>query len=222
MRTLPIILLPLTALLVIGCVNPSGETVPKDDYDAVVQAYEDLKASAEVTRNGYIEQAAAVDNILQELSQISGSTAVLRSDVEQGTARLNQVEVIENSIDEIKSKLDQLERLTKDNAAYKKMVSSLKSVIAEKEKEIEGLRAEIQAKDRTITEQNEKISAQHGTILLRQASRTGRGQKQQRRQHRHGDSLQFVPPLFIRDRIFTACRSTMAPPDPPLGSISPP
>jgi chromosome segregation ATPase len=156
----------LTALLVIGCVNPSGETVPKNDYDAVVQAYEDLKASAEVTRNGYIEQAAAVDNILQELSQISGSTAVLRSDVEQGTARLNQVEVIENSIDEIKSKLDQLERLTKDNAAYKKMVSSLKSVIAEKEKEIEGLRAEIQAKDRTITEQNEKISAQHGTILL--------------------------------------------------------
>jgi chromosome segregation ATPase len=156
----------LTALLVIGCMNPSGETVPKDDYDAVVQAYEDLKASAEVTRNGYIEQAAAVDNILQELSQISGSTAVLRSDVEQGTARLNQVEVIENSIDEIKSKLDQLERLTKDNAAYKKMVSSLKSVIAEKEKEIEGLRAEIQAKDRTITEQNEKISAQHGTILL--------------------------------------------------------
>lgn len=166
MRTLPIILLPLTALLVIGCMNPSGETVPKDDYDAVVQAYEDLKASAEVTRNGYIEQAAAVDNILQELSQITGSTAVLRSDVEQGTARLNQVEMIEDSIDEIKTKLDQLERLTQDNTAYKKMVSSLKSVIAEKEKEIEDLRAEIQVKDRTITEQNEKISAQHGTILL--------------------------------------------------------
>ena len=166
MRTLPITLLSLAALLAFGCTNPSGETVPKDDYDAVVQAYEDLKASAEVTRNGYIEQAAAVDNILQELSQISGSTAVLRSDLEQGTARLNQVEMIENSIDEIKTKLDLLERLTKDNAAYKKMVSSLKSVIAEKEKEIEGLRTEIQAKDRTITEQNEKISAQHGTILL--------------------------------------------------------
>ena len=166
MRALPITRLPLAALLVIGCMNPSNETVPKDDYDAVVQAYEDLKASAEVTRNGYIEQAAAVDNILQELSQISGSTAVLRSDLEQGTARLNQVEMIEESIDGIKMKLDQLERLTKDNAAYKKMVSSLKSVIAEKEKEIEGLRAEIQAKDRTITEQNEKISAQHGTILL--------------------------------------------------------
>ena len=166
MRTLPITLLALAALLAIGCVHPSGETVPKDDYDAVVQAYEDLKASAEVTRNGYIEQATAVDNILQELSQLSGSTAVLRSDVEQGTARLNQVEMIESSIDEIKGKLDRLERLTKDNAEYKKVVSSLKAVLAEKEKEIESLRAEIQSKDRTITEQNEKISAQHGTILL--------------------------------------------------------
>ena len=166
MRTLPIISLALSLLLAAGCVTQTGETVPKDDYDAVVQAYEDLKASAEVTRNGYIEQATAVDNILQELSQLSGSTAVLRSDVEQGTARLNQVEMIENSIDEIKGKLERLERLTKDNAEYKKVVSSLKSVLAEKEKEIEDLRAEIQSKDRTITEQNEKISAQHGTILL--------------------------------------------------------
>ena len=145
---------------------PKGETVPKEDYDTVVQAYEDLKASAEVTRNGYIEQAAAVDNILQELSQISGSTAVLRTDVEQGTARLNQVEMIENSIQDIKGKLDQLERLTRDNAEYRKVVSSLKTVIAEKEKEIEDLRAEIVEKDRTISEQNETITAQHGTIVM--------------------------------------------------------
>ena len=143
---------------------PKGETVPKEDYDTVVQAYEDLKASAEVTRNGYIEQAAAVDNILQELSQISGSTAVLRTDVEQGTARLNQVEMIENSIQDIKGKLDQLERLTRDNAEYRKVVSSLKTVIAEKEKEIEDLRAEIVEKDRTISEQNETINAQQATL----------------------------------------------------------
>ena len=153
-------------LLVSACEFPKGETVPKEDYDTVVQAYEDLKASAEVTRNGYIEQAAAVDNILQELSSISGSTAVLRTDVEQGTARLNQVEMIENSIAGIKGKLDQLERLTQDNAQYRKVVASLKTVISETEKEIEGLRAEILEKDRTISEQNEKISAQHGTIVL--------------------------------------------------------
>ena len=163
MRTLPIILLAAAAL-VTACQFPQGNTVPKEDYDAVVNAYNDLKVSAEATRDSYIESATAVDNILQELTQISGSTAVLRTDVEQGTARLNQVEMIENSIEDIKGKLSQLERLTADNAQYRKLVSSLKTVIAEKEKEIEDLKAEIQERDRTITEQNEQISAQRGTI----------------------------------------------------------
>lgn len=168
MRTYPITALLTAALVLTGCefLNGDGEKVPKEDYDNVVAAYQELKASAEITRNEYIAQSAAVDNILQELTQISGKTATLRTDVEQGTARLTQVETIEDSLDEIKSKLDELDRLTKDNAQYRKMVSSLKAVIAEKEKEIEDLRAEIQAKDRTITEQNEKISAQHGTIQL--------------------------------------------------------
>ena len=168
MRTLQIIGLSGCLILAASCdfLVPRGETVPKEEYDTVVQAYEDLKASAEVTRNGYIEQAAAVDNILQELSLISGSTAVLRTDLEQGTARLNQVEMIESSIQDIKGKLDRLEQLTRDNAEYRKVVSSLKTVIAEKEKEIEGLRAEIVEKDRTISEQSEKITAQHGTIVM--------------------------------------------------------
>ena len=166
MRTQPIILLALAALLATGCRFTMGDNVPKEEYDAVVQAYNDLKTSAEATRDSYIEQAEAVDNILQELTQISGSTAVLRTDLEQGTARLNQVEMIENSIGDIKQKLARLDKLTAENAQYRKVVSSLKTVIAEKEKEIEGLRAELQAKDRTITEQNEKISAQHGTITL--------------------------------------------------------
>ena len=166
MRTLPITAVFLAAVLAAGCEFHTGETVPKEDYDAVVNAYNDLKVSAEATRDSYIEQSTAVDNILQELSRISGSTAVLRTDVEQGTARLNQVEMIENSIEDIKGKLSQLERLTQDNAQYRKVVSSLKTVIAEKEKEIEDLKAEIQARDRTIDEQNEKISAQHSTIVM--------------------------------------------------------
>ena len=165
MRTLPIITALVTAtLLLAGCEFRSGDSVPKEDYDAVVNAYNDLKVSAEATRDSYIESATAVDNILQELSQISGSTAVLRTDVEQGTARLNQVEMIENSIDDIKAKLSKLEQLTKDNAQFKKLVSSLKTAIAEKEKEIEDLKAEIQSKDQTINEQNETITAQQANL----------------------------------------------------------
>ena len=118
MRTLPLIPILLAAVLAAGCEFRSGDTVPKEDYDAVVRAYDELKVSAEATRDNYIEQAAAVDNILQELTQISGSTAVLRTDLEQGTAQLNQVEMIENSISDIKGKLDLLERMTKVCSKY--------------------------------------------------------------------------------------------------------
>jgi chromosome segregation ATPase len=167
MRTYPIIPILAAALLLTGCeFLKSGETVSKEDYDSVVEAYEDLRNSAEQTRSEYLEQTVAVDRILQELSQVSGSTAALRTDVEQGTARLTQVEMIEDNIDDIKAKLSQLEQLTQENAQFKRVVSSLKAVISEKEKEIESLRAEIQDRDRTISEQNERISAQHGTIQL--------------------------------------------------------
>ena len=112
-----------------------GETVPKEDYDSVVRAYEELRISSEQTRMDFAEQASAVDGILQELSEISGRTASLRTDVEQGTARLTQVEMIEDNIDEIKLKLEELDRLSRDNAAYRKVVANLKNVITEKERE---------------------------------------------------------------------------------------
>ena len=70
MRTHPITLLSLVILLVAACNFQPGETVPKEDYDSIVQAYEELRVSAEATRDSYIEQASAVDNILQELSQV--------------------------------------------------------------------------------------------------------------------------------------------------------
>ena len=150
--------------MTVGCTLTGGETVPKEDYDSVVRAYEELRISSEQTRMDFAEQASAVDGILQELSEISGRTASLRTDVEQGTARLTQVEMIEDNIDEIKLKLEELDRLSRDNAAYRKVVANLKNVITEKEREIEGLRKEIEMKDRTISEQFQTITEQHGTI----------------------------------------------------------
>jgi hypothetical protein len=42
MRTLPLITVFATsALLLAGCEFRSGDTVPKEDYDAVVNAYND-------------------------------------------------------------------------------------------------------------------------------------------------------------------------------------
>lgn len=163
MRTHPITAAFVAAGMLAGCGQPAG-TVKKAEYEALEREYADLKASVEITRQEYVEQAMAMDDILQELSQVSGHTAALRTNVEQGTARLTQVEVIEGSINEIKRKLDQLDHLTKDNARYRKLVSSLRQVISGKEQEIERLRSDIEARDRTISEQNQTITEQTGTI----------------------------------------------------------
>ena len=62
--------------------------------------YKDLKASAESTRAEYAAQSVAIDNILQQLAQISGRTVTLRSDLESGTVELTQVQQIEDSIED--------------------------------------------------------------------------------------------------------------------------
>ena len=157
--------LALGATLLLQACQFGGQQVPQDQYDQLLQEYDELRSSAEATRAEYAEQAAAIDNILQQLSQISGRTVSLRTNLETGgTVQLTQVRQIEDSIDEIKGKLAQLDALSKRSAQLQKIVSSLKTVIAEKESEIADLKAEIRAKDVTINLQQDTIAAQHGTI----------------------------------------------------------
>ena len=169
MRTLKIMALG-GALLLQAC-QFGGPQVSQEQYDQLLQEYDDLRASAETTRSEYAEQAAAIDNILQQLSQISGRTVSLRTNLETGgTVQLTQVRQIEDSIDEIKGKLAKLDALSKHSAELQKIVSSLKTVIAEKESEIADLKAEIRAKDVTINLQQDTIAAQHGTIRTQSAT----------------------------------------------------
>ena len=163
MRTYKIALFLFAAFIAAGCGLREGY-VPKEEYESLKTEFKQLQESSAATRDQYVEQALAMDDILQQLAQVSGSTVVLRTDVEHGRARITQAEQIERNISDIKDKLSQLEALTKDNASYRKLVSSLKQVIAEKEQEIDALKAEIQAKDRTIREQSQTITEQSGTI----------------------------------------------------------
>ncbi len=172
MRIVKIVLTAaLTLLLVASCKEP--KYVSKQEYDALVKEYEELQAGSKAIREQHAEQAAAVDRILQQLSQISGSTVTLRTDVEQGTAEMTQVEQIESGLVNIKAQMDELEALSKNNKQLKGVVASLKKVIAEKEAEIEQLKEEIRRKDETITAQHATIEEQSGTIESQNATIAG-------------------------------------------------
>lgn len=163
MRTVKITsLLALTLFFAAACEDP--KFVSREEYDNLAKEYEDLKAGSEAIRQEYATQAQAVDDILDQISQISGSTLTLRTDLEHGTAEMTQVEKIESGLDNIKEQMDQLENATKSNKQLRGMVASLKKVIAQKEEEIESLKAEIRRKDETISAQHQTIAEQSGTI----------------------------------------------------------
>ena len=172
MRTVQIALtVALTLLLAAACKEP--KYVSREDYDALQKEYEDLQAGSRAIREQHAAQAQAIDHILQQLSQISGSIVTLRTDVEQGTAEMTQVEQIESGLVNIKAQMDELEALTKNNRQLKGIVGSLKKVIAEKEAEIEQLKEEIRRKDETITTQHATIREQSGTIESQNATIAG-------------------------------------------------
>ena len=162
MRIVKIAVLALCTAVFWACAGNSS--VPREEYDQLLQEYADLQAGAQATRAEYAAQAAAVDQILQELSQITGRTVTLRSDLEHGTVELTQVQQIEESIVDIKSRLAQLEKLSQQHKELQKMVGSLRTVIREKEAEIAALKEEIARRDATISEQHRTIAAQSGTI----------------------------------------------------------
>ena len=163
MRTVKIAsLLALVLFAAAACEDP--KYVSRQEYDALAKEYEDLKAGSEAIRQEYATQAQSIDDILEQLSQIGGSTLTLRTDLEHGTAEMTQVEKIESGLEGIKAQMEELEAATKSNKQLRGMVASLKKVIAQKEEEIEELKAEIRRKDETITAQHQTITEQSGTI----------------------------------------------------------
>ena len=171
MRTHKIVLAALAVAFFsfTACEEP-GTTVSKGEYDHLMEEYRELKAGTEALRAEHAAQAVAIDNILQELSQLSGRTVLLRSEIESGTVQLTQVEQIEENINDLKQKLSELDKLARQSAELQKMVKSLKTVIEEKEAEIEDLKEQIRIKDATIDEQHRTITEQHGTIESQNAT----------------------------------------------------
>ena len=167
----------IIALVTILSACNNGDTVPKAEYDDVLAEYEELRQTTSATQKAYVKQAEQVDSILVALSKISGKAAAIRLDVETGTGKLTQVEQIQGNIENIKDRIDELEKLASNNAALKKIITGLKKVVEEKDKEISQLKKQvkeqkkkIQEQDRTIAEQTGTINTQYETILQQKQS----------------------------------------------------
>ncbi len=155
------------ALMLAGCGNNG---VPQKQYDDVLREYNELKQSVEDAQNSNVQQAVTLNQALTDLAEISGTTELLRSDIEQGRARMSQADKIARSIAAIKDRIADLERQANDQT-YVRMVRNLKTIVSEKEREIADLKATIQRQENTIrqqegtiNEQTERIQEQTSTI----------------------------------------------------------
>lgn len=167
MRVYKITWIFVLAPLFASCWWNDEETVSKQEYDEIYEEYQLLKESLDATQTSNLNQAATINKTLTELAEISGSTLVLRTNIEKGTAHVTQAELISNNIQSIKNKISALESQIGNDSAYKKMVENLKTIVREKEAEINSLKAiiesqkeTIQQQTTTITEQGEQISKQ--------------------------------------------------------------
>jgi chromosome segregation ATPase len=150
--------------VIAGLLQSCSETVPKEDYDEIYEEYQTLKESLDATQTTNLNQAATINKTLSELAEISGNTLILRGNIENGTARVTQAERISENIRAIKNRINTLESQIGDDSAYKKMIANLKTIIREKEKEIESLKDIIQNQNATISTQKTKINQQQQEI----------------------------------------------------------
>jgi len=156
----------IAAMLFASC-NTSTDvpTVPEEQYNALKEKYQELQDNQAALRDNYMDQAAEMEQIFQELSAISGKTSALRLEVESGTAKVKQAEQIQTNIDAIKKRISRLETLASDQT-YVNMVKELKGVLEQKEQEISTLKAEIELRDETIKQHEGTIADQDNTINM--------------------------------------------------------
>lgn len=150
----------ISVLILAGLFYSCGGGVSQKDYDELKDENKFLKESLDATHTSVLNQAATINKTLGELAEISGNTLILRGDIENGTARVTQAEKLSTNIKAIKNRIAALEKQIGNDSAYKKIVSNLKTIIKEKEAEINSLKEIIESQNTTIKEQESTIEQQ--------------------------------------------------------------
>jgi len=167
MHTYKIAIFILAAgIMMTGC---NSGFLSNEEVEDLKKELAESKKNQEELMNQYILQNEEITKILNDLAAISGRTADLRINVENGSARMTQAEQIAASIDKIKAHIGALEKsnsvLIGKNKDFQAMIEGFNQVIEEQERQILALKEEIAEKDKTIKSQKETIDNQEMTIL---------------------------------------------------------
>lgn len=171
--------LSLSAIVSVSCNNVKMPFVKRGVLEASEEENSALRSSLKETRENYEKQAQELNEILAEITSISGRTTKLQISNGNEGEQLSQAELISEEIDALKERLDKLEaeasrakRQRKELAVATSTIKELRETVYMQEQQISSLKKAILEKDTTIriqkdtiSNQSSKISKQYSTIL---------------------------------------------------------
>ena len=141
------------------------QTVPLDEYNQLRERYELLREASEGTKAANERARQELDDIMVELSTISGRTIKLQKDAETGRARdtRTRAEQIAESIAIIKRRLNAVSTTGADKQTLA-LVENLRKTIALNEQEIQRLNSVIEEKDQQISTLDNELERKNADL----------------------------------------------------------
>ena len=154
--------IPFLFFTFVSCSNSSTEMVAKSKYDAQIAEYKELNEQQAAVIEDNLEKSKIINNVVTELNQIAGNTQSLRVN---GVGELSQAEEINRKLQILKKRLTAVEGKRSDSSKnLLATMDNLKSIIEQKEIEINNLKQEIANQQQTIANQKNTIANQQVTI----------------------------------------------------------
>ena len=150
--------IPFLFFIIVSCSNSSTEMVAKSKYDAKIAEYKELNEQQAAVIEDNLEKSKIINNVVTELNQIAGNTHSLRVNVERGVGELSQAEEINQKLQTLKKRLSAVEGKRSDGSKnLLATMDKLKSIIEQKEIEINNLKQEIANQQVTIDAQSQEL-----------------------------------------------------------------
>lgn len=183
MRSIGYIALVAASLLLVASCGEKSPFVKRSVLEQSQSENTELKNTLQNLQSNFAKQNEDLASILCDLSQISSKTSQFYLNVENKTVDQDTIDLIHNSIDALKSRIDKLEKeanrarkLDKSLAVATRTIKELRETVTVQELKIAELAEELKSKESTIktqastiTSQSEKINAQTETIAAQAA-----------------------------------------------------
>lgn len=162
----------LMGVAILSCDAVSQHFVTKEEFEASESENRELKSSLEAIQRNYAKQNKELNAILSEISSISCQTSKLQLNLESPIVNQTQTEMIHDNIENLKRRIDNLEKeaarsrkIDKNYALASSTIKELRETIINKEREIQFLETKISEHEVIINNQKDTIEQQYSEIL---------------------------------------------------------